>query len=117
MSEKEIFIRENKPEENDADRMEQMIRVVPRRYSLALAGGLIIAAAILCWVFLGVITITSSATGLYHPGAASYGEILCFMPISDGKKIDPGMRASISLTRSEERRVGKECRSRWSPYH
>ena len=22
-----------------------------------------------------------------------------------------------SPTRSEERRVGKECRSRWSPYH
>ena len=22
-----------------------------------------------------------------------------------------------SLERSEERRVGKECRSRWSPYH
>ena len=22
-----------------------------------------------------------------------------------------------SDTRSEERRVGKECRSRWSPYH
>ena len=22
-----------------------------------------------------------------------------------------------SLNRSEERRVGKECRSRWSPYH
>src|SRR5256886_15399162 len=25
--------------------------------------------------------------------------------------------ASLSITRSEERRVGKECRSRWSPYH
>mgnify|MGYP006939838273 CR=1 FL=1 len=25
-------------------------------------------------------------------------------------------RAAIRL-RSEERRVGKECRSRWSPYH
>ena len=24
---------------------------------------------------------------------------------------------SIALPRSEERRVGKECRSRWSPYH
>ena len=24
---------------------------------------------------------------------------------------------SEALTRSEERRVGKECRSRWSPYH
>ena len=25
--------------------------------------------------------------------------------------------ARLSTTRSEERRVGKECRSRWSPYH
>src|SRR3989454_9796465 len=25
--------------------------------------------------------------------------------------------ASLRLARSEERRVGKECRSRWSPYH
>ena len=24
---------------------------------------------------------------------------------------------TISTVRSEERRVGKECRSRWSPYH
>ena len=24
---------------------------------------------------------------------------------------------TVSLLRSEERRVGKECRSRWSPYH
>ena len=26
-------------------------------------------------------------------------------------------RNDVRLTRSEERRVGKECRSRWSPYH
>ena len=25
--------------------------------------------------------------------------------------------AVLLVTRSEERRVGKECRSRWSPYH
>ena len=25
--------------------------------------------------------------------------------------------ASVASVRSEERRVGKECRSRWSPYH
>ena len=24
---------------------------------------------------------------------------------------------AVSVFRSEERRVGKECRSRWSPYH
>ena len=26
-------------------------------------------------------------------------------------------QVSYSTLRSEERRVGKECRSRWSPYH
>ena len=26
-------------------------------------------------------------------------------------------KLTISSKRSEERRVGKECRSRWSPYH
>ena len=41
-----------------------------------------------------------------------------------GEPIEPGwlMSSSISIhndegERSEERRVGKECRSRWSPYH
>src|SRR5260370_13402201 len=27
------------------------------------------------------------------------------------------MRGAVAANRSEERRVGKECRSRWSPYH
>ena len=26
-------------------------------------------------------------------------------------------KETVKTTRSEERRVGKECRSRWSPYH
>src|SRR3712207_247150 len=29
----------------------------------------------------------------------------------------PALRLRIIGARSEERRVGKECRSRWSPYH
>ena len=43
--------------------------------------------------------------------------------LSDGKKGVKAVfkRAIIALmlivVRSEERRVGKECRSRWSPYH
>ena len=28
-----------------------------------------------------------------------------------------GECAALAMWRSEERRVGKECRSRWSPYH
>src|SRR5260370_23637471 len=30
---------------------------------------------------------------------------------------DSRAEVQIGSTRSEERRVGKECRSRWSPYH
>ena len=32
-------------------------------------------------------------------------------------KINKGEFVFIIVLRSEERRVGKECRSRWSPYH
>ena len=35
--------------------------------------------------------------------------------VDDEKMIVKGLK--FSLMRSEERRVGKECRSRWSPYH
>src|SRR5256885_15539921 len=47
----------------------------------------------------------------YRNQGAGYGRILVGMqvPAKDGKKFD--------AFRSEERRVGKECRSRWSPYH
>ena len=31
--------------------------------------------------------------------------------------VDTGDYVVIVNARSEERRVGKECRSRWSPYH
>ena len=30
---------------------------------------------------------------------------------------DPMVERLMKVLRSEERRVGKECRSRWSPYH
>src|SRR2546429_8353658 len=31
--------------------------------------------------------------------------------------VGPHLIAALRIERSEERRVGKECRSRWSPYH
>ena len=42
-----------------------------------------------------------------EPFSGSHNGMRYFMNGDDGK----------SSTRSEERRVGKECRSRWSPYH
>src|SRR4029434_11333312 len=47
----------------------------------------------------------------------------CALPISIKKFISPKhtfcstQTHTHTLSRSEERRVGKECRSRWSPYH
>ena len=35
--------------------------------------------------------------------------------VRDGQTL--GLGTGRAATRSEERRVGKECRSRWSPYH
>ena len=46
-----------------------------------------------------------------------------FSKLNDGLEIDYGLGLIITEykglreIRSEERRVGKECRSRWSPYH
>ena len=38
-------------------------------------------------------------------------------PETDVSALAPEFTLTPGATRSEERRVGKECRSRWSPYH
>ena len=37
--------------------------------------------------------------------------------VKGGKNFSFGALVVVGNRRSEERRVGKECRSRWSPYH
>ena len=63
--------------------------------------------------------------GLYVPGNTGI-EIAQIIDIDDanyaltlGKPSDVSANAGsyVAMCRSEERRVGKECRSRWSPYH
>src|SRR2546423_9539452 len=61
-------------------------------------------------------------------GAAIVGELELNMFLPDDRSIHQDQRALQKviqlayvagpwIRRSEERRVGKECRSRWSPYH
>ena len=37
--------------------------------------------------------------------------------IDRDKAVQAFIKLGLADARSEERRVGKECRSRWSPYH
>jgi len=55
---------------------------------------------------------------LYGCEIGDESKIGTFVEIQKNARI--GRRVKISshtFVRSEERRVGKECRSRWSPYH
>ena len=55
--------------------------------------------------------ITSAVVGLVN-------EVLLVMSwVEAVEAVGVDLLQHISLFRSEERRVGKECRSRWSPYH
>src|SRR3712207_1991893 len=49
---------------------------------------------------------------VYWLNAANFGALA-----DGGKLVDVGKELADQQARSEERRVGKECRSRWSPYH
>src|SRR3712207_9294899 len=45
------------------------------------------------------------------------GELMYAITRPPSPEDAPRMFAGADSLRSEERRVGKECRSRWSPYH
>ena len=57
-------------------------------------------------LYVDDILLASSDVGLLH-------ETKRFL----SSKFDMKDLGDASFVRSEERRVGKECRSRWSPYH
>ena len=55
----------------------------------------------------------SSDNGTYH----KEGNKVDFYMLRNGKEYYFEIKTVKPNIRSEERRVGKECRSRWSPYH
>src|SRR5258708_32845543 len=60
--------------------------------------------------------------GVGHDGGAAGGDFVTCLELIEfaGGMVDVcGGAKFLDITdeRSEERRVGKECRSRWSPYH
>ena len=58
----------------------------------------------------GTGVVNSTTTRFFSPAKAPLRNVLGITKLAG----QPGDRG---FSRSEERRVGKECRSRWSPYH
>ncbi len=60
-------------------------------------------------------TVINDPVGIHARPAAQFAQAAgasgCTVTIAKGDG------APVQVDRSEERRVGKECRSRWSPYH
>ena len=62
----------------------------------------------------------SLAAGDYHATIVTVGAGLAELTFQGCHLVIPHKPEEMPLAhlgRSEERRVGKECRSRWSPYH
>src|SRR5258708_6652390 len=53
---------------------------------------------------------------VFEDASGAYGAFTYYYSAEMGEETIGG-RAAFLNNRSEERRVGKECRSRWSPYH
>src|SRR5256885_3386679 len=71
--------------------------------------------ALTCFVFLGVY-----ALGVFWSGRhVSWWYLgIALLAMAAGTKMTGLVFLGLgAFLRSEERRVGKECRSRWSPYH
>src|SRR2546429_7604932 len=70
--------------------------------------------------YLRIMTLRNSATEWPPPGTPSRKRLpkAYVSGHSCRNRAHGGITATaVTFFRSEERRVGKECRSRWSPYH
>ena len=108
-------------------------KVFPKTPKGELAGGVFLVILV-CLAGYGVPALLLFAAFKIHPVIGFLLEVLWCWQIPATKCLKdesmkvyqklkendlPGARYAVSMIvgRSEERRVGKECRSRWSPYH
>ena len=95
------------------ERIEKAYAQRPKRWVFELSVAVIVTALIV-W----------SATAVETSGTTQNGGKIALNILSGIFHPDTGLLFNLTvqgvpylLLRSEERRVGKECRSRWSPYH
>ena len=63
------------------------------------------------------IDLGSSVTKIYKIGSGIVLAEASCVAVASGTNMVKAIGEEAKQLRSEKRRVGKECRSRWSPYH
>ena len=107
----------------------QLAASCSRRHGLFAALG--VASGTVLWGLaggLGIKSLFTAAPALYLAFKIAGGCYLIYLGLKQFRRKPAyaanglpdtieALRADPAVMRSEERRVGKECRSRWSPYH
>ena len=75
--------------------------------------------SLLCAIIWGIMATTLPAQTVKKDYTHQVDSVLKLMTVEEkvGQMIQYSNNKLLTGPRSEERRVGKECRSRWSPYH
>ena len=69
------------------------------------------------WGEIDIIALKANSVRFVEVKAATQRKFSREMHHQPEEMVDARKLRKLARTRSEERRVGKECRSRWSPYH
>ena len=99
------------------EQLDKMIVITSPSYWLAILGGAVIIVAALVWSVLGSIPINMETTGIFvssqmsgqsTANAQTIGEqqVICYVPISSGKKIVPGMEVMVCPTTVNQQECG-----------
>ena len=77
--------------------------------------GAVIGPLVAWWMLTRHADVRTVILASFVPGVIVV--LLAIWTVRDGTRRYGTVRGTATAERSEERRVGKECRSRWSPYH
>ncbi len=102
----EGIYRKKVDENSTVMQLDKMITVTSAPMWLILLGGFIIVISVLVWSCTGWITENVSATGIYHPGVTSEGEIITFLPMTSGKSLEVGMEVTMYMAGYNQQKYG-----------
>ena len=99
------------------EQLDKMIVITSPSYWLAIVGGAVIVVVALLWSVFGSIPISMETTGVFVSArmsdqqtadAQSIGQqqVICYVPISSGKRIVPGMEAVVCPTTVNQQEYG-----------